>query len=110
MTEIINRGEPKLTLKKVISAQINCPNCDGMLELDASQVDIGHVIKCGACNQKTYYPFERPWYRRQRLIWGYVASILGSFVLGLVVNYAYDWLKATEVPTVAPSEVTRKSK
>jgi hypothetical protein len=104
MTIILNQGTPSLTLQKQLRAKINCPNCQQLLDLDAHTVDVGHVIQCGACNKNTYYPFERPWYRRRRLILGYVLSLLTSFLLGLLVNYAYDRMSSgRDQASVTPS-------
>jgi len=72
------------------------------MELDPSDVDIGHIIRCTSCEKATYYPFERPWYKRKKLIWGYVASIGLSFLVGMITNYAYDAVKTargTENPS-----------
>ena len=90
MTEIVNRGAPNLTVKKMLRAEIACPNCTCLMGLDADDVDLGHVVKCSSCDKNTYYPFERPWYRRRKLIAGYVLSILISFALGLLGNFVYD--------------------
>ncbi len=83
MTDIVNRGAPHLTLKKQIHARVPCPNCDATLDLDADEVDIGHIIKCVECDKKTYYPFERPWYRRGKLFIGYLLSLVVAFALGI---------------------------
>ena len=93
MTEIVNRGAPNLVIKKQVRARVSCPNCDEMLDMDAEEVDIGHIIKCDKCTKKTYYPFERPWYRKRKLFRGFVLSLLVAFAIGLGVNYAYDYLK-----------------
>ncbi len=106
MTDIVNRGAPNLSIKKQIRARVSCPNCDVMLDLDAEEVDIGHIIKCDDCSKNTYYPFERPWYRRRKLIVGYALSLTVSFLLGLAVNYVYDFLK--QGATNAPAQSTRK--
>jgi hypothetical protein len=106
MTDIVNRGAPNLTIKKQIRARVSCPNCDAMLDLDAEEVDIGHIIKCDSCEKNTYYPFERPWYRRRKLIVGYVLSLIVAFILGLAVNYVYDLLKSRA--DSAPAQSTKK--
>lgn len=75
------------------------------MELDANEVDIGHVVKCGKCKRLTYYPFERPWYRRRKLIIGYFLSLLVSFALGLLGNYIYDrYMKAESATSMPQSE------
>jgi ribosomal protein L37E len=101
MTEIVNRGTPNLAIKRQVRVHLSCPNCDHTLDLDGNEVDIGHTVKCDSCGKKTYYPFERPWYRRGRLIVGYIASLCVAFLLGLATNYAYDQLKAAEKTTTA---------
>lgn len=95
MTDIVNRGIPKLTIRKQLRASVSCPNCDQMLDVDADDVDIGHIVKCDGCKKNTYYPFEQPWYRRRKLIFGYVGSLLVAFILGLGVNYVYDHIKSS---------------
>lgn len=100
MTEIVNRGTPNLAIKRQVRVELSCPNCDHTLDLDGDEVDIGHTVKCDSCGKKTYYPFERPWYRRGKLIAGYIGSIVVAFLLGLATNYAYDQLKATEKHTL----------
>jgi len=94
MTDIVNRGAPSLTIKKQVRARGSCPNCDIILDVDAEEVDIGHIIKCEGCGNNTYYPFERPWYRRGKLIAGYFVSLIVAFILGIASNYVYDRLKA----------------
>jgi uncharacterized paraquat-inducible protein A len=94
MTEIVNRGTPNLAIKKQVRVRVSCPNCDATLDLDADEVDIGHIVKCDGCGKNTYYPFERPWYRRGKLILGYIASLLVAFLLGLFTNYVYDHIKS----------------
>jgi hypothetical protein len=90
VTTIVNRGAPNLTLKRPLQAHVTCPNCNEMMEIDANDVDIGNIVKCEQCNTNTYYPFEKPWYRRGKLLVGFALSIALSFVLGLTVNYTYD--------------------
>lgn len=107
MTDIVNTGTPSLTLRKEIRARLNCPNCDAMLDLDANSVDVGHIIRCGTCEKKTYYPFERPWYRRRKLIVGYALSIVVSFIVGLSVNYAYAYM-TKETGDVTATDAERK--
>ncbi len=104
MTEIVNRGTPNLSVKREVRVRVSCPNCDGTLDLNADEVDIGHVVKCDNCQQKTYYPFERPWYRRGKLIAGYVLSLMVAFLLGLLTNYAYDELKNRPASTLPKVE------
>jgi uncharacterized paraquat-inducible protein A len=96
MTEIVNRGTPNLAVKRQVRVNLPCPNCDHTLDLDGNEVDIGHTVKCDLCGTKTYYPFERPWYRRTKLIFGYIVSLIVAFLLGLATNYAYDHLKSPE--------------
>lgn len=103
MTEIVNRGTPDLSIKRQVRVRISCPNCDSTLDLDANEVDIGHTVKCDVCGKKTYYPFERPWYRRTKLIFGYVASLIVAFLLGLTTNYVYDHLKTSAAKSAAPN-------
>jgi ribosomal protein L37AE/L43A len=87
MSEIVNKGLPSLEIKKQIKVEISCPNCDNTIVLNANDVDIGHIIKCSKCNSKTYYPFEKPWYRKRKLIALYIISIVISFMIGLASNY-----------------------
>jgi len=104
MSSIINTGIPALTLKKEVRARLSCPNCEGVLDLDATAVNWGHVIKCDLCEKKTYYPFERPWYRRRKLIFGYIGSIIVSFIVGLAVNFVYEHLTKANVAAAADPE------
>ena len=91
-SNIINQGEPNLTIKRELKAEINCPNCDELITLDAEKVDKGNIIRCSHCEKNTYYPFDRPWYQRRKLIIGYIISLVVTFLVGLAINGVYDWL------------------
>ena len=84
---IVNDGSPKLTIWKEVKAEITCPNCSEKITVNANDVDIGHIIECSACSKKTYYPFEKPLYKKGKLIVGYISSLLVTFILGLSTNY-----------------------
>jgi hypothetical protein len=104
MSSIVNTGSPSLILKKQLRARLSCPNCDSTFDLDADAVDIGHIIRCDECEKKTYYPFERPWYRRRKLVLGYIASLIVSFVVGIAVNFAYAKITKVDPPATITSE------
>lgn len=72
------------------------------MNLDANDVDIGHVIQCAKCGKNTYYPFEKPWYKKAKLVTGYGFSLITSFLLGIGSNYAYQ--KLTEDTPPAQSQ------
>jgi len=97
MTTIVNRGQPALRIKRELKAIVNCPNCNDPMNLDANDVDIGHIIQCAKCTKNTYYPFEKPWYRKSKLVVGYVLSLLVSFLLGIGSNFAFQKLNETGV-------------
>ena len=108
MTPVVNRGQPALQLKRGITATLNCPNCNDPMNLDANDVDKGHIIKCVTCSRNTYYPFEKPWYQKTKLVAGYSLSIFVSFVLGIGSNFAYQWLTESKFTTAA--QVLEKSR
>lgn len=68
------------------------------MNLDANDVDIGHIIQCAKCKKNTYYPFEKPWYKKSKLVLGYVLSLTVSFLLGIGSNFAYQKLTETKAP------------
>ena len=93
MDVIIDSSRPALKISKIIKAEINCPNCDAKMSFDGNEVDIGNIVLCKECKTKTYYPFEKPWYRHGKLIIGYILSLIVTFLLGLGTNYIYDVIK-----------------
>ncbi len=97
MSEIVNRGAPDLTLKRHITAEVTCPNCTNLMKLNADIIDLGHIISCDSCQKNTYYPFEKPWFRRRRLIVGYIVSICVAFIIGIASNYAFSKLNKSEI-------------
>lgn len=98
MTTVVNRGQPALRIKREVTAIVNCPNCNDPMNLDANDVDIGHIIQCAKCTKNTYYPFEKPWYRKTKLVFGYILSLIASFLLGIGSNFAYQKLTETKPP------------
>lgn len=86
MAQIVNRGKPGYSLKKRQTVEVNCPNCDHIMSLDPEEVDIGHIVKCEGCDTKTYYPFEKPWYRKTRVILIWVVSVVISFMIGKFIE------------------------
>lgn len=108
MTTVVNRGQPALRIKKEVTAIVNCPNCNDPMNLDANDVDIGHIIQCAKCSKNTYYPFEKPWYRKTKLVAGYVLSLIVSFLLGIGSNFAYQ--KLTENKSPAETQEAAKSR
>lgn len=89
MSEIVSTGSPQLTYKKEVRARINCPNCNEVMHFDPTEVDIGNIVKCDKCEKLTYYPFEKPWYRKTKVIVGFIFSNIVAFIIGILVNYAY---------------------
>lgn len=108
MTTIVNRGQPALQIKREVKAIVNCPNCSDPMNLDANDVDIGHIIKCSKCSQNTYYPFEKPWYRKSKLVMGYIASLIISFALGIGSNFAFQKLTEAAKPATETANNVRK--
>ena len=68
------------------------------MNLDADDVDLGHIIQCAECQKNTYYPFEKPWYQKTKLVVGYILSLIISFVLGIGSNFAFQKLTETKPP------------
>ena len=108
MTTVVNRGQPALQIKREVKAIVNCPNCNDPMNLDANDVDLGHIIQCAKCRQNTYYPFEKPWYQKTKLVAGYIVSLLVSFVLGIGSNFAYQKITESKPPIAA--QVVEKSR
>ena len=106
MTTIVNRGQPALQIKREVKAIVPCPNCNAPMSLDANDVDIGHIIECAKCGKNTYYPFEKLWYQKTRLVVGYLLSIFVSFLLGIGSNFAYQ--KLTESKSTTAAQATEK--
>lgn len=92
-SSVVNPSKPVLTVRKHLTVSVSCPGCNESMSFDAQDVDIGNIVKCSACLNKTYYPFDKPWYRNTKLIFGYFISIVVSFVIGLGTNYIYDKYK-----------------
>ena len=107
-SQIVNFGAPKLTIKKEVKAEITCPNCNEKITVDAGDVDIGHIIACSSCSHKTYYPFEKPIYKKGKLIVGYILSMIVTFILGLFVDYtSNEMLGDKPIVKQTPKEITQ---
>ena len=91
MSGVVSRSKPDLKLREELRAEIGCPNCDNVFDLDANEVERGYTIECENCGNRTYHPFDKPWYKRKKLFWGYVASVLVSLVVGFLSNAAWDY-------------------
>jgi hypothetical protein len=68
---------------------MSCPSCSKLLEMKQRYIDFGNIITCPHCDNKTYYPFEKPWYLQGNLVVGYVISLVGSFVAGVLVKLLF---------------------
>jgi uncharacterized paraquat-inducible protein A len=93
MTSIVNQGKPVLKVQKRLTAIISCPNCNELMAMDSDDVDIGNIVKCSCCKKKTYYPFDKPWYRKTKLIFSYLISVIAAFLIGFATNIVSDKYK-----------------
>ena len=63
---------------------------------DPEKVDIGNIVKCDKCQKLTYYPFDKPWYKKRRLLMGYIISIIinqlkdGLIIMKLLSKRQFD--------------------
>ncbi len=84
---ILNLGYPTLTYRKQIRVSVSCPNCQEQMHFDPGDVDLGNIVSCEKCKTKTYYPFEKPWYKKTKLVICYILSLIVTFLLGLLTNF-----------------------
>jgi uncharacterized paraquat-inducible protein A len=100
MTSIVNQGKPVLKVQKRLTATISCPNCNDLMTMDSNDIDIGNTIKCSNCKNKTYYPFNKPWHRKTKLIVTYLLSVIIALVIGNTTNIAFDKYKELDQPNI----------
>ena len=108
MTSIVNRGKPAIQVKRELTASVNCPNCQAIMGLDATDVDIGNIIQCSKCKKKTYYPFEKPWYRKAKNITFYIFSVVVSYFIGIASSVSYDVYKEPKIEPKNNSAATQQ--
>ncbi len=87
MSDILATNQPNFSYKKELKVEINCPNCNEVMKFDAQKVDIGNIVKCDYCNNKSYYPFSKPWYKKSISILLFIISLVIAFGIGLLVNF-----------------------
>lgn len=100
MTSIVNQGKPVLKVQRSLTAIISCPNCNELMAMDSDNVDIGNIVKCSYCKKKTYYPFDKPWYRKTKLILSYLVSVIVAFSIGFATNIAFDKYKELDQKSI----------
>lgn len=73
--------------RKQTSTLVACPKCK--TDLDISKIADDSLIEC-TCGNVFVRP-KLPWYGK---LPNFLISLLGSFLLGLASNFAYDALKS----------------
>ncbi len=85
---------PKLTdgaaisVNKRVRYDLDCPKC--RKALDVTDIAFGKIIQCPGCKNITWRPeFQPRWYFR---LHNFVLAVVGSFILGLIINFASSFL------------------
>lgn len=84
MSHIVIRTAPKFKLRKEVKVDLPCPTCNQKITVDADDVDKGNIVQCSNCDGKTYYPFDRPWYRNTKIVIGFILSLIVAIVVGVL--------------------------
>jgi hypothetical protein len=93
-----------ISVTRHIRYHLDCPKC--RKPLDVTDLAFGTILKCPGCKNITWRPqFQPKWYFRAR---NFVLAIIGSFILGILSNFAssFLWERYFQTPPVSAGQPT----